>query len=326
MKELLCEIDCECIRRNIREVGKPVILMVKADCYGLGLTIIKEVESSVTAYGVAFGQEGRAVRTLTDKPILVTTPLWTMEDVVRYDLTPCVQSVREIDKLREMDRPCAVHIKLNTGMNRFGISDAGVLREVVRAIDAHPYLYIAGAYTHYASATEYIAQNKRLLPLLRLLPKDICVHTQASSTVARKGYDMVRLGLQAYAHSVRLISRVIALRYVKPNQKVGYDGIYTPDGAQWIAIVAGGYADGIAKSLKGHLVAVNGHMRRVVAVCMDVCMIALDAPIPVGSQVTILGDSPEPYGRTLYEMYTGIGVRFNRDYKGIVYENNSRQT
>ena len=317
MKELCCEIDCARVTRNIIELGKPVVLMAKADCYGLGLAVTKAVEPWVAAYGVAYGQEGCELRAMTDKPIVVTTPVWTRDDVTEFALTPCVQSLEEVKRLRDVQRACAVHIALNTGMNRFGLSTPLEVRAVRKAIESNPNLFIAGACTHYASALRYAEQNKRLQTLLRELPKGICVHTQASSTAKMRGYDLLRVGMRAYADSVRLLSRVIAVRYVARGQAVGYDGVYVPTSSRWIAIVAGGYADGVSKALRGHLVNVGGRLYPIAAVCMDVCMVAMDRPCQIGDEVCILGDTPYPKRSTLYEMYTAIGSRYERIYKGV---------
>ena len=81
---MFCEVDCARVARNIVEYGKPVVLMAKADCYGLGLTVAAAQAKYVAAYGVAFAEEGKTLRALTDKPILVTTPVWTADEIARY--------------------------------------------------------------------------------------------------------------------------------------------------------------------------------------------------------------------------------------------------
>jgi len=316
MDGLRCVVDCARVARQIEKWHKPVVLMAKAECYGLGLTVAKAVESRVTGYGVAYGQEGAELRALTDKPILVTTPMWTVYEIVANALTPCVQSPNDIRRLGEVRTPLAVHIKLNTGMNRFGLSSVAELREVLRAIDAHPYLYVSGACTHYASAHTYGEQNERLAPLMSLLPRGVCVHTQASSTAEEKGFDMLRLGLCAYRDCVRLETSVVAVRRVMAGERVGYDGVYRAEKDVFIVVMAGGYADGLAKALRGHLVNIRGRLFPIVAVCMDVCMVACDRPPEVGEKVIVLGEGPNPTGLSLYEMYTGLHGRCAFAYIG----------
>lgn len=316
MKELVCEVDCARVARNIVEYGKPVVLMAKADCYGLGLTVAAAQAKYVAAYGVAFAEEGKTLRALTDKPILVTTPVWTADEIARYALTPVVQSVEDVRKLATIGADCAVHIKLDTGMGRYGVRSANELREVVREIARNPHLRPVAACTHYAAEADYVEQNKRLLTFLRELPRDIAVHTQASSTARKKGFDLLRIGLDAYRGCVRLTTRVIAVHRPKAGERLGYDGEYTVKAGETVAVLAGGYADGIGKRLKGHLIWIGGRLAPIVAVCMDVCFVATDRPCAVGDEAVILGESPDPTGQSLYETYTGLHGRIAFAYRG----------
>ena len=302
--------------RNIQGFTKPVLLMAKANCYGLGLKVAKAVERYVVGYGVAYATEGAMLRAITDKPILVTSPVWTLDDVERYALTPSVQSVEDVDRLDGVRTDCAVHIKLNTGMNRYGVRSIGELRDVLRKIAKNARLRIGGAYTHYASYATYTLQNERLTAFLRELPRHTLVHTQASSTADRVGFDMLRIGMDAYRGSVRLTGKVLAVHRARRGEVMGYDGVYTAPTDQTVAVVAGGYADGIDKRMRGHLVMIGGRLWPIVAVCMDVCLVAMDEPCSVGDEVVIIGDGPDPSGYTLYETYTALGGRTNFAYIG----------
>ena len=290
--------------------------MAKAACYGLGLEVARRVAPYVMAFGVAYGEEGVTLRRWTDKPILVMSPVWTADDVARYKLTPCVQDVSDVARLAGLRAPCGVHIKLNTGMNRYGVPGIQALREVIAAIEANPLLTIEGACTHYAGDASFARQNRRLLPMLTVLPRGICIHTEASPTAYRGGFDAVRVGLGAYRDSVRIESRVLSVHHVAEGERVGYDGIYTVERTQYIAVIAGGYADGLAKALRGHLVSIRGALYPIVAVCMDVCMVAMDRACAVGDAVVVLGEGPDPVGLSLYEMYTGLHGRCAFAYRG----------
>ncbi len=315
MKELKCVVNCAKINKAIAAYRKPIILMAKANCYGLGLEVARAVQDAVVAFGVAFGEEGVALRRLCDKPILITTPWWTLSDVLRCRLSPMIQSVEDARRIGQATQSCGVQIKLNSGMNRFGISSVAELRQVLAVLRANPNIYIAGAYTHYASASRYEEQNKRLSPMLAALPKGICVHTQATSTADRAGFDALRVGLGAYRDSVRLYSRVIATHRVHRGEQVGYDGIYTAQGSEYLAVMIGGYADGLAKALVGHLVSIKGRYYPIVAVCMDVCILRVSPMVNVGDEVAVLGETPLPKGLTLYETYTGLHGRCRFEYE-----------
>ncbi|MBO4534498.1 MAG: hypothetical protein J5755_01020, partial [Clostridia bacterium] len=72
-----------------------------------------------------------------------------------------------------------------------------------------------------------------------------------------------------------------------------------------IAVVAGGYADGLGKGLIGGMMRGRDRLHKIVAVCMDVIILHLSCPLAVGDEVTLI--ESELYSR--YELYTGLGGR-----------------
>lgn len=318
MEALQCEVDCALVAHNIRQYRLPVVLMAKAHCYGLGLEVAKRVSPLVHAFGVAYAEEGAELRAVTDKPILVTTPCWTAAAVERYCLVPMVACKQDAEKLRNLHVPVEVHIAINSGMNRFGVGSVGELREVLAVLAANPLVRVTGAYTHYASAQAYNQQNKRLLPLLAALPRDITLHTRATFTACMQGVGALRVGLGAYRGSVRLTGRVLAVRHLRAGECAGYNGVYHAQKDTYIAVITGGYADGMVKALRGHLVRIGNQLAPIVAVCMDVCLVALPKPVGVGDTVEVLGEVPDPKQPSLYEMYTGLHGRVAFHYKGDI--------
>lgn len=316
MKGLRCVVDIEVIRRNLAAYRRPIVLMAKADCYGLGSRVAVAVQGMVAAFGVAYGEEGRRLRRSTDKPILVTTPWWTPVQLEECDLTPCIGSVAEAERLAPLHRPMAVHVALDTGMHRFGVRSAVELRRVLDVLGHNPNVRVVGACTHYASDMAYDMQNARLRAFLRYLPRGITVHTQATSTAYHAGYDMLRIGMGAYRDSACVYSRLLCVRRIRAGERVGYDGVFTAEADTDIGVVLGGYADGIDKRLVGHRVACRNRWHPIVAVCMDVCMVALTAPCRVGDEVTVIGATPDPTGLSLYELYTGLHGRCTVEYRG----------
>lgn len=314
-----CEVDLNIIRHRLAAQKKPVLLMAKANCYGLGLPVAKAMQPYVCGYGAAFGEEGVALRAICDKPILITTPRYRVQDLLAYRLTPVVSSVQEVRNLGAISRPLAVHIKLNTGLNRFGVDSLASLGRLLSAIDEHPYLYVGGVMTHYASAQAFAKQNRTAWPLLSFIYArvgPVVYHSEATSTAEYDVGDMVRLGMLAYRDSVTLRSEVLAVRRLSQGDEIGYDGIYTVPQEGYYAVVAGGYADGISRAMRGSRVWIGNTLCPIVAVFMDVCLVQIPTEFPLGTPVILLGkDVPDPV-RGLYEMYTNIGQRFTRTYIG----------
>ncbi len=75
MEKLQCIVDGKTLISNIERYDRPVLLMIKADAYGLGAKeTVAVLDNKVLGYGVATQQEGMRLRAYTRKPILVTTP------------------------------------------------------------------------------------------------------------------------------------------------------------------------------------------------------------------------------------------------------------
>lgn len=162
------EIDHEALVHNLgvlRALAGPekqVIAVVKANAYGHG-----DVEVARTL--VAAGVERLAVATISEAarlrdgdlsgPILL---LWGFDDrdatdVVRLGLEPVVDRLDTVSKLDEAaaaaSRPLAVHLKVDTGLQRQGATPDDAL-EIAAAVEASPWLTLAGTMTHLAAPGE----------------------------------------------------------------------------------------------------------------------------------------------------------------------------
>ena len=309
---MCCRVDINRIRTAILRYRRPLLLMAKANCYGLGLRVARAVEPQVFGFGVAFGIEGKRLRRYTAKPILVTTPCYQLQDLMQYNLIPLVGSVDEARRLAAVNAPLTVHIKLNTGLNRFGVDSLNELRTLLDVLHSNPYLKIEGVATHYANRLAYCTQNALAKPLLSYIyarEGALLWHSQATST-AMCADGMLRVGMGAYRGSVALLSRLVAVRYVQRGTCVGYDGCYVAPADGYIGVAVGGYADGIAKCMVGWRIRCRGCMHPIAAVCMDVTLIWLTCPCRVGDEVCYLDENSVDPPQGLYEMYTNIGTRF----------------
>lgn len=141
-------------------IGKRVFYaVVKADAYGHGAAeVALALESYVDGFCVAITDEGVALRLSgVSKPVLVLTPPLGKDDVRRaefYNLTPTVNSAETAAMIGDL--PC--HIKVNTGMNRFGCSVED-LPQILRALAPEQ---IAGVYSHMYNPLDCAASLKQL--------------------------------------------------------------------------------------------------------------------------------------------------------------------
>ncbi len=323
MESLICTLDIGVLKQNLIELRYP-IFMVKADCYGHGIELATFADKYVTAFGVATESEGVRLRKKTRKPILVTAPnICNVRVYTQYALTPLVGSLEFARRLAYFDRRTRFHIKVDCGMGRFGFNTIEDLERFCDYAKIH-YLSVTGIGSHIPSYEcknickqrfrEYIqASESRFGRLLR--------HIEASSTADDKDFDILRIGLKAYKNVMKLESHIAYIKKVNSGDGVGYNNIYIANNQELIAVVYGGYADGIPRSAVGYEVLINGYRAPIVAVCMDVFMVRLPFRCNVGDSVTIFSSFNDVEELSFvsncipYEIFTGIGRRCRFVYK-----------
>ena len=169
------------------------------------------------------------------------------------------------------------------------------------------------------------------------------VHACNSAALLRDSrvwYDRVRPGLLLYgivppplASTIRLepamtlVSRVVAVKGIRPGEGVGYGVRFQADAPRTIAVVPAGYADGLDLRLAGRgAVLIRGHRALIVgAVSMD--MLTADVTgldVAPGDEVVILGpqghdlidvrEMAATVGTIPWEIVCRLGTRIERVY------------
>jgi alanine racemase len=216
-----------------------------------------------------------------------------------------------------------VHLKLDTGMGRWGLGELSARgRNVV------------GLMSHFASADcdpDFTEQQlERFLEATE--PFSHLTRHIANSAGAlrypRARLDAARCGIALYGVSpfgadpaddrlepaLRWESELAQVKLLQPGESTGYGRRWIAERPTWIGIVPVGYADGFRRDLTGTEVQVEGERRRVVGtVSMDAFAVELDRELSVGTPVTLLGggitaDAHARVAGTIgYELVTGIG-------------------
>jgi alanine racemase len=170
------EISLKAILHNLASIRKHVgaermvLAVVKSNAYGLGaVPIAKALQKAGTEwFGVTCANEGIELREAgIRRRILLLTGFWPGEEkrLIKNELTP---TVSRLDDLGHLERAAAkafrgksrlqFHLKINTGMNRLGISPDEV-DEFCRRLKKCPHIELEGTYTHFASAEDFIAKQ-----------------------------------------------------------------------------------------------------------------------------------------------------------------------
>ncbi len=289
------EISTAALEHNLRAIrarvgDRRVLCIVKANAYGHGATgVAKALErAGADCFGVTCVAEGVELRdTGIRKPILVLTGCWPGEEknLLAHRLTP---AITRLEQLRDLDRaakklkakrPAEFHLKVDTGMNRLGITPADVKRFIADLADCK-HVRMAGIFTHFASAEDFEQEQTErqqmqfaeVLKELRASRVDHGIAHMANSAgiAARPNTwaDMVRPGAILYGYhqfyhppereaemrakmelqpALSLRTRVILLRDVPAGEGVGYNARFIPGRASRVAVIAAGYADGLVR-------------------------------------------------------------------------------
>ena len=348
-------IDLAAIADNVRLLARraaPAELwaVVKADGYGHGASIVGRaaLAAGATRLCVATWEEARALRAdLPDAPVLVMSPLAPGEEQDVAGVEIAVSSVEGLNRLRQAARePLPVHVKLDSGMGRWGMSADDTRRAGEELAAGSSQLRLGGLMSHLASADDDAAHTQlqlerfsRLAEVFPPCPRHIA-NSAATIATAAAAWDAVRCGIAVYGlspfqddparHGLRpalhFESYVAQLKQLQPGDSAGYGRRLVVDRPTWIGLAPAGYADGVPRVLSGKMdVLVRGRRRRVAAtISMDqlTFVVGEHCDVELGDAVVLIGGQggdrigAEEWARLSdtisYEILTDIAPRRRR--------------
>jgi len=261
-------------------------------------------------------------------PILKLTPTFPeeMTEAIRGGVTLSVCDEENMAALeaaaRALDMTARVHLKVDTGMGRIGVPEAGA-PAMARTLEALPHLHLEGIFTHLPVSDEpqqdadTLAQVERFKDTVKLVEAAIgrpleLVHCSNSGGVLGHDYcwlNMVRPGVIVYGYypdantpktiplkpGLSFLSRVSFLKRVRAGAAIGYGHTWTAPRETWIATIPVGYADGFNRLFSNMgRVLIGGQSFPVVGrVCMDQIMVDLgpETAVKVGDEAVLIGRS-----------------------------------
>jgi alanine racemase len=296
-------VDLGALRRNVRTLlralsGAQLWAVVKADGYGHGAVDVAGAALGAGATGlcVATIPEGLALRAdYRMERILVMGPAGSNREVAQAREAALELAIAD-DEIPDGIR---VHLKLDTGMGRYGLSELPA-----------PPVEAVGLMTHLATADSDLDFARQQLARFEAATAEfahLTRHAANSAAVLRlpeSHYDAARCGIAIYGLSpfdgdpaddglepvLSWQSSLMQVKRLDAGQSTGYGRRFVAERPTWIGIVPVGYADGFRRDLTGTEVRVAGEPRRVVGtVSMDSFAVELDRELPVGSPVVLLG-------------------------------------
>jgi alanine racemase len=339
------EIDLGAYSRNVDAViarlpqGSRLVAVLKADGYGHGAVQLAKVCSDrVAMIAVALLEEALELRSNgIDVPLLVFGPVKDIVVALEHRITLGVVGPEELADVCRVarDRDVAIHLKLDTGMGRMGVTE-GELSRVVEMIRSTPRLRVEAIYTHFASADdpddpltdEQIAKFAEMTKVL-----NAPLHHLANSAATMRGIvnagDYVRVGIALLTGELEPVLRwrteIVRLKDLPPGHAIGYGATFHTKRPSRIATLPVGYADGYDRLLSNNAdVLVRGRRAPVVGrVSMDLLTVDVtDIPdAQYGDEVILLGDEitaeelAERTGTIPYEVFCRISKRVPRVYR-----------
>ena len=322
--------NIESIRRRIGP-GRKTLIAVKANAYGHGAVEVSRMaeEIGVDFLGIATVPEAVQLRQAGIKlPILKFGPTFfeEIEAAIKNDVTLPICSTVSAHETQQvsanLDKKSPVHIKVDTGMGRVGVTaeQAPGLAQLIER-DC-PNLYLEGVFSHLpvsdsADQSFTITQVKRFRTCVDEIEHKIgrkldLVHCANSGAVlghADAWMDMVRPGIMIYGyypdkttpHTIDLkpglsfLTRVSFIKKVAKGESIGYGRTWVAPADTWIATIPVGYADGFNRLFSNSgRVLINGESFPIAGrVCMDQTMVALgpETKVKIGDPVVLNGKS-----------------------------------
>jgi alanine racemase len=327
----LFTIDLGAVRRNAETLlraagGAEVWAVVKAEGYGHGAVDVSRaaLDAGATALCVATLAEALHIRTaLRNARIVVMGPV--SENEIGEAHAARLEFVAADGRIPE---GVPVHLKVDTGMGRWGLSEVPAPTRDVVGVMSH----LASAETDPAFTELQVDRFREATAPLGSLTRHLA-NSAATLRYAEARFDAVRCGIALYGISpfgtdpadeglepaLRWESHVALAKRLEPGESTGYGRRFVADRATWIGIVPVGYADGFRRDMTGTEVLVDGSRRRVVGtVSMDALAVVLDSEVPAGTPVTLVGDGVlvEDHARVAgtigYEIATGLNTQSER--------------
>ena len=314
--------------------GAELWAVVKADGYGHGAVDVANGALGAGATGLCTATVAEALVLRPEFPtsrIVVMGPAWSHE----------IAQAREarLELVVSTDEPVpeeiGLHLKLDTGMGRYGLSELFA-----------PPVQVVGFMSHLATADSDPAfaeqQIERFREATAPYPGYLrhIANSAAALRIPSSRFDAARCGIAIHGLSpfgtdpaedglepvLSWRSELAQVRRLQPGESTGYGRMFVAEQPTWIGIVPVGYGDGFRRDLTGTQVLVDGELRTVVGtISMDSFAVELPGELSTGTAVTLIGDGllAEEHARVAdtitYELACGINSSPRRAHRTVVH-------
>ena len=330
-------IDLGALRRNVRRLREvlgesELWAVVKADGYGHGAV---DVARSALGEGAAALCVATVAEALELRAAFPQARILVMGPTTGHEISAARDARLELAVVDgQIPEGVPVHLKLDTGMGRWGLGELPEPSDGVVGLMTH----LATADSDLGFAREQVARFEEAAERYSHLTRHVA-NSAAALRLPEARFDAARCGIALYGLSpfgvdpaedglepvLRWESRLAQVKRLAAGESTGYGRRFMARGDTWIGIVPVGYADGFRRDMTGTDVIVDGERRRVVGtVSMDALSVELPEKMPVGTPVTLIGDGlhaevhASVAGTINYEIVSGIDSRPIRARRTVI--------
>lgn len=365
-RNTVLDVNLGAIEKNYRAVQginpeKTLIAVVKANAYGLGAKSVSEhlAGAGVTFFAVATLDEAIDLRMHGIKQkilVLGTVDPEHINKAIQHRIAVTAPGLKWLKAAKAAvnetyDKEVWMHIKVNTGMNRYGTSDIDEIKAMIKEINSFDRFIYEGIFSHFTSSDEDNDVTAGQFELFKSIvdeverPEYVHISNSGGALTLKEDYTTaVRTGIALYGYypsswtamettveltpAVKLTTEVSAVHHLEAGESISYGKKYTAPEKETVATLPIGYADGLLRRHNGYTVKLEGgtDCEIVGTICMDALMIRVPEHTDAGQRVTIIDDSEESgqslesyseYADTIsYESLCTFGRRIPRRYTG----------
>lgn len=328
MNNSIIKINKQNFLYNIKTIKKEcdseIVAVIKSNGYGHGIKEVAEIlkDTNINILGVAFLEEAKLVRKITNRKIFIFNHI-DIKKLEREKLNNLIISISDISYLNEIIKSKLVdreditfHLKVNTGMNRFGI-DFSEIDEVIKLINGSN-IKIDGIYSHLSNPDDFNFSMTQKSNFDRFINEfALCRINFRYRHIANSGgiftdkkfhYNMVRPGMSLYglqplkSDNINLKnvmtweSNVYSVRDIKGSEYIGYYK-NSKNEIKKIAIIPVGYSSGYLYQLgnKGKVLINNQYFNIIGEICMEHIIIDIShSSVKIGDEVILINKEISP--------------------------------
>jgi len=300
-------IDFNALKHNFQRVkqfapNSKVMAVIKADAYGHGMLQCAKALHDADGFAVAAISEAIALRESgIQQPITVFQGFQNKQQLVQMqamNLRPVIYQSWQVEILEQQTfNNLSVWLKVNTGMNRLGVSteEAVELWPRLKKIKSIKEL---GLSSHFANAdVPEDVSNQQQIDKFNHLAKTFDAQTSMANSAGLISFsqiqgDWVRPGIMLYGSSplqnktateldlkpvMQLQTRLIAVNHLKKGDAIGYGSLWQCPEDMSVGVAAIGYGDGYPRhACTGTPVSINGQLSQLLGrVSMDAISVDL---------------------------------------------------